>query len=227
MVFIKFFTNLNKKKRIFIYSLLLAWIAIRIIIALLPGAVRYDGVRHFLMLLPAITIVAAIGLAWLLALIKEKFSGQYKKITIVILAVIFSSLTVEFIGIYPFGDSYFNEITRLAIPSHLENHLEIEYWGSTYKQGVDWLNGNAKSDSAFCVPAASHLLQFYPIRPDLSFNCEPTKADYLMFFTRKTSLPEDLNKVFNYSPSEPIFKISRLNSDLLYVYKINNQPNKY
>lgn len=213
--------ELKQKKNIFIYSLLLSWILIRIIIALLPGAIRYDGMRHFLMIMPAITIIAAIGLSWLLALIKEKFSSQYKKISIVIISIIFLSLTTEFIRIYPFGDSYFNEITRLAIPSHIENHLEIEYWGATYRQGVDWLNKNASSNSSFCVTAAEHLLQFYPIRPDLLFSCNPAQADYLMFFTRKTTIPEDLNKVFNYSSGDPVFKISRINSDLLYIYKLN------
>jgi|GEM_PF-1193265 len=217
----KIIRELKQKKNIFIYSLLLIWIAVRIIIALVPGAVRYDGVRHFLMIIPAMTIIAAIGLAWLLIAVKEKLPRYSKKITITIVSIIFLSLTIELIRIYPFGDSYFNEITRLAIPSHIEDHLEIEYWGATYKQGVDWLNNNASPNSAFCVTAAEHLLQFYPIRPDLSFSCNPAQADYLMFFTRKTSMPEDMNKVFNYSPNEPAFKISRLNSDLLYIYKLN------
>ncbi len=218
----KIIRELKQKKRIFIYGLLLGWIALRLIIALWPGAVRYDGVRHFLMIMPAITIISAIGLTWLLALIKERFSSQYKNIAITILSIIFLSLTVEFIRIYPFGDSYFNKITRLAMPSHLENHLEIEYWGTTYKQGLDWLNKNATPNSFFCAAAAPHLLQFYPIRPDLSASCEAIQANYLMFFTRKTSIPENLNEIFNYSPSEPVFKISRLNSDLLYIYKLKN-----
>jgi len=235
--------DLRQKKNIFVHTLLLGWITVRLIIALLPGAVRYDGMRHFLMILPAVTIIAAIGLIYLLTLIGKwdfksyrqfignSFIGKFfigkpligniaDKIALAVIIIIFLLLTIEFLLVYPFGDSYFNELTRLAVPSHLENKLEIEYWGATYKQGVDWLNNNAAANSSFCVTAASHLLQFYPLRQDLTFSCDPAKTDYLMFFTRKTSLPEEINKIFNYSPDKPIFKVSRFNSDLLYIYKL-------
>jgi len=216
----KFFRGLAQRKNIFVYSLLLVWLALRLAIAFWPGAIRYDGVRHFLLVLPAIAIIAALGLNWLLALIKEKFPAYRRKITVAILSIIFLSLAIEFVQIYPFGDSYFNELVRLVIPSHIENHLEMEYWGATYNQGVAWLNKNAAPNSSFCVPAAEHLLQFYPLRVDLSFSCDAKQTDYLMFFTRKTSIPIDIDKVFNYSSSEPVFKISRFNSDLLYIYKL-------
>jgi len=216
----KFFRGLAQRKNIFVYSLLLVWLALRLAIAFWPGAIRYDGVRHFLLVLPAIAIIAALGLNWLLALVKEKFPAYRRKITVAILSIIFLSLAIEFVQIYPFGDSYFNELVRLVIPSHIENHLEMEYWGATYNQGVAWLNKNAAPNSSFCVPAAEHLLQFYPLRVDLSFSCDAKQTDYLMFFTRKTSIPIDIDKVFNYSSSEPVFKISRFNSDLLYIYKL-------
>lgn len=199
--------------------LLFFWIAIRLILTVLPNAVRYDGVRHLLIVMSALAAVAALGLN----LILEKAAisyGKYSRLVAAgILIVIFSWLAVEFKAVFPFGDSYFNEFTRIFIGRHLENRFEVEYWGASYRQGVEWLNKNAQQNANVCVPVADHLLQFYPKRADLTFSCGQ-RASYLMFITRYAYLPDNLDQIFQYSRLQTVYKISRLGSDLLYIYQL-------
>ena len=60
------------------------------------------------------------------------------------------------------------KLLRLAIGPHIEKKFDFEYWGASYRQGMDWLNQNAEPDSSFCVPIANHLLAYYPVRSDLT-----------------------------------------------------------
>jgi len=212
------FKELRKKTKVLEYTLILSWFFWRLIIAMVPGAVRYDGIRHYLVIVPAMMIIASLGLNYIWGKIavffpKVKFWGR-----VAVGGVVFLSLLIEFAIIFPFGDSYFNEAARLIFPKHLEKKFEIEYWGATLRQGTAWLNENAEPNSAICVPMATHLMQFYPLRADLSVGCVKG-AKYLMFFTRYTYLPADLESVYKYSDQTPIYTISRYHSDLLYIFK--------
>jgi len=183
-----------------------------------PGVVKYDGIRHYLISLPALVILAGLGLHYLIKWL-NRITRHSQNIIIGILVLTSVILIYESILIYPFGGSYFNQGLRLAIPENIEKYFEIEYWGASYRQGIEWLNRNAVSNSIICLPFAEHLVQFYPIRGDLIYACA-LDSNYLMFFTRQTYLPSDLDQHFNYLNKEPIYSIERYNSNLLEIYKV-------
>ena len=56
------------------------------------------------------------------------------------------------------------------------------------------------------------MIPYYDTREDLMFSCD-TDLNYVMFTTRF----EELN---NRIEEEPVFKISRYNSDLMYIYEM-------
>ena len=205
--------NLAKKIRADIFSVLLIfmWAFLRIFFAIVPNASRYDGMRHFLVIVPAFMIIGALGFDFVF----EKF----RKAGIIIGIVILLSLTVEFGRIYPFGDSYFNEITRNVAPKPLENYFETEYWGASYKQGTDWINKNSEPGSKICVPMADHLLQFYEIRPDIKIACADD-SNYIMIMQRPSFLPPDFKSFTEDKKAYPVFTINRFNYNLLTILKI-------
>jgi hypothetical protein len=211
----------NRQAVVFFAGMLfLSWIFFRLLLSVMPGAVRYDGIRHFLPLLPAISVIAAIGLSAFMESILQCCGKWSKSLKNGILAAILLSLIWEFSTAYPFGDSYFNEGTRIIMGPHLEKVIEVEYWGPSYRQGVRWLNQNAAENAQVCVPLADHLLQFYPIRSDIQFQCD-LGANYLMFITRYAYLPANLDEIFRYSQLKPVYRISRQGSDLLLIYKLD------
>ena len=208
---------LQKRQKVFRALLLISWLFIPLLIGAKPGTVKYDGIRHFLVVIPPLTIMAGGGLAYLEKILKRTYPKNIEVINSGLLTIISVWLIYQSMLINPYGASYFNEALRLAIPKHIENTFEIEYWGTSYREGIQWLNEHTKGETSFCVVIAPHLIQFYPLRENLEFKCGQN-TDYLMFFTRKAYLPANLDQEL--ARIRPVYKISRYNSDLLYIYKI-------
>lgn len=213
------FWKIIKFKQIFQNSLLFFWLIIPIAISFKSGVIKYDGVRHFLISLPALIVFAGIGMLSIVNIIHKHWPNYSKNITSGFIILALGSLLYQNYLIFPYGDSYYNEIVQKTYNQHLEKSFEIEYWGATLREGVKWLNAHANQKSTVCVPFAEHLIEAYPLRQDLTFTCGK-ETNYLMFFTRVTYIPHDLNGTFKYEQLEPVFTINRLNSDLLYVYEL-------
>ena len=178
-----------------------------------PGIIIYDGIRHFFLIIPAMMLIAALGLCWLFDFLRYK---SYEVISCCLLLLI---IVPQIVMMHPYEGSYVNEVTRLVIPEHVENYFEVEYWGLTYKEGVHWLNTYARTDAIVCVPLSPHLIPFYQTRKDIRFGCHKD-SDYMMFFTRNYHylIPHYVTLL----TSEPIYTIERYHSDLLYIYEINH-----
>lgn len=209
-------------KKIFENLLITFWFFIPILMEIKPGTTIFDGIRQFILILPALSILAAIGFKKITELLENKYpQGKPKKIITLIILVIFA---INLIEIHPYEGSYVNEFTRILIPSHIENWFELEYWGSTYEDGINWLNKNAIPNSTIFALIAPHLMQYYDIRPDLKVCVTRSDFDniksrhYVMFFTRNPrSIQDPILR-----NSSLVYKISRYNSNLLYIFEINN-----
>ena len=207
----KMVRDFKSGKNIFALWLVIFWFFTRLIVGMKPHSIRYYGVRHFLIVIPPLLVIAALGFVDVLSRTRKyKF---HEKLRWTAIAFVLLWLAVEFFLIYPFGDAYYNETVRLALGPKLEKKFDFEYWGASYRQGMDWLNRNAAPSSSFCVHIAGHLIQYYPIRADLTYDCSEN-ANYLMFITRWAFAPENFNETFHFEGKEPVFKISRYNSNL-------------
>ncbi len=134
-----------------------------------------------------------------------------------IVCILFSIIMLfQIISIHPYEGSYFNEPLRFFIDKDIEQNFEIEFWGVSYNEGVNWINNNVPQNSKVCVLVANHLIKFYDTRKDIIFDCG-SNVDYVMFFSRFSFLPNlDFLK-----PYSPVFKVTRYESNLLYVYKMH------
>ncbi len=193
------------------YLLIFLWVVFPLLYSTKPGLVRYDGMRQFYFILPAVAVISAIGLQQLLLLLKRKsknpLSGK------VFIGLVFFSLVTQVVSLHPFEGSYRSELLQLAYHSNLDESFQIEYWGSSYKQGMDWLMKNAEPNPVICVPTAGVLVTWYPWRDDFVFECSK-ESHYVMFFTRYTEA-----RAYR-ELKDPVFSIERLKSTLLVIYKI-------
>jgi len=211
---------LSKKEGFFEALLVVFWLLLPLLMATMPGTTVYDGIRQFFIILPAISILAALGLQRIIQLLKTKYPkyGIQRALPAAILII----LAINLIEIHPYEGSYVNEITRMMIPAHIEDSFEMEFWGTTYRDGTNWLNKNAIQNSTVYVAYAPHLMQYYDIRPDLRVNSHGIKpVKYIMFFTRDPTLLR--SPIFD--NSTPIYKITRYNSDLLYIFEMDIKTN--
>ena len=139
----------------------LIWIAAVLGRYLVPQAVNYDGVRHFLELFPAMAMVAGLGVAWLAKLVSgalPRFHPRSVRAALLVLALVPGSWAV--LRTHPFQLAYWNAFAG-GYPGARARDLPQagDYWGTSYRLGLDWLNENAPRDALVAVPVIEHAVR--------------------------------------------------------------------
>lgn len=191
--------------------LLLLWVFFPLLFSMKPGLVRYDGMRQFFFVLPAMAVIAAFGFHQLLMILQVR--AKKKSASTVFIGLVLFSLISQVLTVHPFEGSYRNEIVRAMIPAEIDQRFQIEYWGASYKQGMDWLTKHADPNPVICVPMGEVLVTWYPWREDFLFECSE-KSSYVMFFTRYSEAKQYREL------RDPVFTVRRMNSALLVIYKV-------
>lgn len=191
---------------------LFLWAAVPLLVSMKPGLVRYDGMRQFFFILPALAVFVAYGFLSTEKFLRQRYSRPI--VATAFIALIAAWLSSEVWKLHPFEGSYRNEIVRMFLPENMDKKLQIEYWGASYRQGIEWLNENADTNSIVCVPTAGVLVEWYDIRPDIRFDCTKT-SNYVMFFTRYSELKAQV-----FEAMTPVFEVKRMNASLLKIYKV-------
>jgi hypothetical protein len=113
-------------------ALLVAWIMIPLVYALIARPPLYDGMRHFLFVLPPVFTIGAAGFEQLLRRIRQRWPR------IALCALILTPGVAGIIVLHPYEYAYFNGLvggTRGAFRGY-----ETEYWLTCYKESVELFN---------------------------------------------------------------------------------------
>ena len=175
-------------------ALALVWIASLLV---LDGVstFHYDGMRHWLAVLPALVILAALGAdrarVALDRVLRRSLSPRAATTGAVLaLALPALVLVIDLARLHPYQDAYLAWPLRLLRPGTSERMFEIEYWGGSYRAVAQWLNQHAEPNAMVLVPIAPHCLEPYlrsdltayeRLRPRLAANAHP----YVVFMTRE------------------------------------------
>ena len=129
-----FFAHKLFKNKLFAISLISLIVNIGLYLAMQP--VIYNGIRHFLFILPMIVIVSGVVLFYLFSVIKRRAQ-------IFLGALIF--VNILFVGydlykLHPYEYIYFNEF--IGGLSGASGKYELDYWGASYKEATEWIVKN-------------------------------------------------------------------------------------
>lgn len=161
------FTKIGKTK--YATGLLIAlWLIVPIVRVSFPHAGIYGGIRQIMEYVPALAMLAGIGLKYLLDILNSKI---WKGVTLMITFSTFCLLAINLYKIHPNENVYFNKLIGGLAGAKAMN---IPSWGNTfgaaYRQGFVWLNNNAEKDASAVF--AHELMPNAPliwIRPDIDF----------------------------------------------------------
>jgi len=235
----------NKKREI--YSFLLLWLSLPVLRMLLPGTYNYDAVRHFIEYAVPLGGLTAVGAIDTVKWLARKFSETPlpKRLPAhamagLIVAIPFVTWSIHMVKIHPHELVYFNFI--LGGPSGVEKlcgncGMATDYWGSSYRQGIDWLNENTEPESIIVVPVAGHIVKSTRdlwMRPDLRLAVTRHKSDavlesllvkakpaevYVMYITRKSAYGELVRRVDELN--EPVYSIMVDGVPILKIVKLD------
>jgi hypothetical protein len=205
--------------------LALLWLAVPVAVEAFAGA-RYDGVRHLLVVLPALALLAGVGLDRLLALARTAVAPPAARAAARAAAVAAAGawlwLLADLARYHPYQDAYLNAAVRAALDRPAEEVFELEYWGSSLKEGAAWLNANAPPGSRVLVPVAAHCAVPYLARDLVLVAPDPptawAEADYQMAITRRAFYTPQVHQVRK--RGRPVFTIERPGGTLLETYRL-------
>ncbi len=180
-------------------SLLLLWFFVPLARYLHPKVGVIDGIRHFEEVVFPLSAIAAIGLVAVLRFIMKTavhpssglatFSMQrrtVKRLLISAVIGIFGFLAQQLIVYHPYQITYFNELVG-GVRGAL-GRFDIEYWGTSQKQAIRFLNRYAKKDAAVHIVMAGDVAALY-LRPDLRRNVNTRwfdDSDYVVVLNRQS-----------------------------------------
>lgn len=151
--------------------LLVVWIAVVLVRVQVPGAVNFDGVRHFLELFPALAAVGGIGLVWAGQRLATAAPRAARIAPLALLAVPLLAQGAVLVAVHPFGIAYWNELAGGLGGAQARGLPQAgDYWALSYRQGMAWLADHAEPGAALAVPIAEHAVRLvapWRLRPDL------------------------------------------------------------
>jgi len=103
-----------------------------VIIVISIHSVLYDGWRQLYFIYPSFVLLCIYGLNFLY----KKRWGNLFVIGSFIVFVFIGSLMVK---TYPFQHVYFNKFVDTESPEYLRNRFELDYWGTSYKQSLEYI----------------------------------------------------------------------------------------
>ncbi len=203
-------------------SLLLFWFFIPLIRYLNPKIGVIDGIRHFEEVVFPLAAIAAVGTAnafrFFNNLTMKQFNNVKKPFLAIITLGIFGYLILQITSYHPYQISYFNELVGGIRGAW--HKFDVEYWGTSQKQAIRWLNANAPKDSYVHIVMAADAAAKY-LRPDLTAHVNQKgfdEASYVVllnresFFTRYWGITEYMKN------RQPIYTVSIQGVPLTFIY---------
>ena len=207
----------------------LGWLWCVVLVAAEARApMRYDGIRHVLMIVPGFCLLAGIGLDRILEWVEdtlpvERFGVWRSRGTAVAATAAFASVGVQLIPMHPYEGAYLNEVTNAWLPGHAEDMFEVEYWQQSYKEGAEWLNAHAERDARIFVAFDTRTVVRYLDRESielvdsmLPWFEDRSRPAYFLTITRSAMFPESIRHIVRIY--QPVFEVRRQKGTLLRVY---------
>ncbi|MBI2414774.1 hypothetical protein HYV31_02980 [candidate division WWE3 bacterium] len=140
------FTYTIKKRSI--YTVGFVAILVNLLLYFLVNPVIYNGIRHFLYLLPIVTLIAFFAVVDLVTYLLPR----YKKFSLLLcigfgVGLVFTAHTMFLL--HPYEYIYFNEIVGGL--QGAKDKFELDYWFTSNKESAQWLSKNISDEPVLSV----------------------------------------------------------------------------
>lgn len=153
------------REPVFLARLALVWFVAPLLAALVQRPVIYDGIRHFLFLLPALAVLAAFGAERLAGAL----AGRLPRAAALV-GVAFLLPLPALARLHPYQYTYFNAFVGGVAGA--AGRYDTDYWLSSYKEAIEWINrqplpAGRRLRVAVAATAASRWCADHYARPEL------------------------------------------------------------
>jgi hypothetical protein len=172
-----------RRKTILLMLTLAATLPIAIAIVKRPAL--YNGIRHFIFVIPPMTILGGVALTWIMNWLGTNRRGL-QPLTLAIFAFGLLMSLGEMIRLHPYQYTHFNHIAGTVRGA--DDRFMLDYWGLAFKQASDGLREqlderqeipprNRKWKVAVCGPQRPAQVA---LGPDFTIGWDSHAADFAM-----------------------------------------------
>lgn len=188
-------------------------IVIQLIFYFIFHPVVYNGLRHYLFLLPHLVLLASI------MFIETLKNGKFKLILIVFTIINIFSILFFYIQSHPYEYVYFNSLIGGARKA--QDKFELDYWAATDKEALLWLKDylakNNKIDVKVATCSKSESINYY-LPTVINVNEKIIEADYIICHDYFMSIKIEKNPNISL-----IHTVLRDNIPLNHIYSQNHK----
>ena len=200
----------NFQKKGFLQNTKNCFLLLSIVLFLFPlvfrsirGSIVLDGWRHVYFVYPFFLIVAIYAIEQLI-LLKYKI---FKVVAYTALSIAMLDSAIQIVQMHPFEYVYFNYTAR-AIFKPIDQKFEMDYWGVSYKQGLEYLLTHKQSKEKIKV-----AFQNVPGNANYDFLCPAQKEQILVSDISQAEYFLTNYRDFDYAPPRPAA------GQLVYLYQ--------
>ena len=139
------------RRRAVVYWMMIVWclLPIALFVVMRPNA--YDGLRHFLFVLPALAFLAATGAVFCFTL---RPGVWWKGIVTLAVLIGISPAIFDTVRLHPYQLAYFHRISGgVAGATH---RFDTEYWLTSYREAMEWIAQQREDDRPIRVLVAAN-----------------------------------------------------------------------
>lgn len=129
--------------------LVLSAAAVPVIYAMISRPALYNGLRHFLFIVPPIAVIAGVACAYLLEWLHTRGKAVLTA-AIIVLGLGLTATVADMVRLHPYQYAYFN--TLAGGVRGADRAFMLDYWGLAFKQATDQLEENIETQQA--IPPA-------------------------------------------------------------------------
>jgi len=128
-----------REPRALLLGLAQLWLLAPLLAASVARPNVYDGLRHFLFVLPALALFAGFGACALVSLVPGRGA---RRLAAVAAALALASALPALVRLHPYQYAYFNAVVGGL--SGAEGRYETEYWATSYREAMAWIEERAR-----------------------------------------------------------------------------------
>jgi hypothetical protein len=168
-----------------VLALVLLASALPIVATVLARPAMYNGIRHFVFVLPPLAVLGGLASAWLIDALQQRSRGLAALAGIVLLVGVTLPI-VEMARLHPYEYTYFNRLAGGVAGAR--GRYMLDYWGLSFKQASQGLAatlaqrheskpGDRRWKLAVCGPHRSPQVE---LGPDFETTWDPKGADFAL-----------------------------------------------
>ncbi|MBI5123150.1 glycosyltransferase family 39 protein [Candidatus Roizmanbacteria bacterium] len=209
----------------------LLWFLVPLARYLKPQMIVIDDIRHFMEVIFPFAAIAGIGVYKIYLIVSRISENIFPKINKLFISAcyllfVICYLLFQIISYHPYQTSYYNEL--IGGIKGASSKFDIEFWASSYKQALKYLNNNASYEAKIAIPMAPDIAKLY-LRKDLTKNLNQlnmagvesklySQSDYTVVLNRESFF--SWYGIYPYIQNrQPVYSLKLFDTPLVSIYK--------